>query len=226
MKQIEEIQIILSARHYLYKMFQTILGNEPTKEILDYLTTDLTKESVSLFLPQALGDKIELFIEKFQQESDRVLKSVLEEYTKEFIGPAVLTAPPWESVYLSKERLLFQESTLEVRRRYLKYNFIPAEYPHVADDHISIELDFMAKLAALIENAYSKKEVEKLLDVLAASKEFLQKHLLVWLPLYLQDLQKAKTQYLYYDLAFLLVEFINADNLALTEIEGTITSEQ
>ncbi|MEI3231097.1 MAG: molecular chaperone TorD family protein, partial [Gordonibacter pamelaeae] len=41
-------------------------------------------------------------------------------YTKLFIGPAKLPAPPWESVYATGGRpLLFQESTLAVRRRLL-----------------------------------------------------------------------------------------------------------
>lgn len=60
-----------------------------------------------------------------------------------FIGPRELPAPPWESSYLNEDKLLFQEETLQVRMSYLKYNFIPKNYPHEADDHIALELDFM-----------------------------------------------------------------------------------
>lgn len=41
-----------------------------------------------------------------------------------YVEPGSLPAPPWESAYLSEDRLLFQESTLEVRKAYLKYNYM------------------------------------------------------------------------------------------------------
>ncbi|MCB8816455.1 molecular chaperone TorD family protein [Desulfosporosinus shakirovi] len=76
---------------------------------------------------------------------------MLTEYTRLFIGPTKLPVPPWESVYVSKERLLFQESSLKVRQRqcYLNYNFLPAKYRSEADDHIALELDFMYNLSSL-----------------------------------------------------------------------------
>lgn len=38
-----------------------------------------------------------------------------------FIGPAKVLVAPWESVYFNKERLTFQEQTLEVRGWYRRF---------------------------------------------------------------------------------------------------------
>ena len=50
-----------------------------------------------------------------------------------FIGSGNLGAPPWESTYVGKEGLLFQESTLKVRHEYAESGYLPQDYSKVAD---------------------------------------------------------------------------------------------
>jgi TorA maturation chaperone TorD len=87
-------------------------------------------------------------------EAEAVLARLKSEYTALMIGPAKLPAPPWESAYLTRERIIFQESTLKVRRAYQKYQFLPANYPYEADDHLALELDN----PNIIANAYRLRE--------------------------------------------------------------------
>ena len=104
-----------------------------------------------------------------------------EEYTRLFIGPAKPPAPPWESVYVSGEPLLFQESTLAVREAYLREGFRAAGYPHEADDHVATELNFMAALCKRALDAYESGDTELCRSTLEAQAHFLSEHLLVWI---------------------------------------------
>jgi len=88
--------------------------------------------------------------------------------------------------------MLFQRSTLEVRNFYRSQGFIPAEYPHVADDHLAIELDFMAQLALRMLEAAQANDEEVYKNSLVASREFLDEHLLKWVPQYVVDLQEEQ----------------------------------
>ena len=101
-------------------------------------------------------------------------------YTKLFIGPAKLPAPPWESVYATGEPLLFQESTLAVRDAYRRAGYAAAGSPHEADDHLAVELDFMATLAADASAAFEAGDEERCADLLAVQRDFLREHLLTW----------------------------------------------
>ena len=75
---------------------------------------------------------------------EATVDAIRSEYTRLFLGPDKLIAPPWESCYTSKERALFQESTLHVRSWYQQYSYVPAGYPTHPDDHISLMMHFLA----------------------------------------------------------------------------------
>lgn len=96
-----------------------------------------------------------------------------------FTGDHVL-APPWESVYFSEERMLFQEQTMQVRAWYRRFGVDAANHAHEPDDHIGLELAFVAHLAHLALVALEQNEPGDFEDVLAAQREFLSEHLLQW----------------------------------------------
>ena len=110
------------------------------------------------------------------------LEAAKDEYTRLFIGPVSLVAPPWESVYGQQDALLFQESTLEVRNTYRRFGLIPEGYPHVADDSLALELHFMTLLAQRSLDAFYAGEDADLSESLTGASDFLRKHLLVWVP--------------------------------------------
>ena len=93
-----------------------------------------------------------------------------------FIGLDTPAAKPWESLHRSKSKRLFAELTLEVRDCYRAQGVVPAEYPHVADDHIALEADFLYVLG----RRALESEGEARWASLAASADFLDEHLLKW----------------------------------------------
>lgn len=65
-------------------------------------------------------------------------RAVQEEFWYLFgaLGPAA--APPWESVYLDREHVIFGAETLQMRALYARFGLV--------FDHIGLELEFLARL--------------------------------------------------------------------------------
>ncbi|MFA9440313.1 Tat proofreading chaperone DmsD [Uliginosibacterium sp. sgz301328] len=92
-----------------------------------------------------------------------------------FVGPAHLEAPPWGSVYLDEERVLFGASTLEWRDFLRRNGLTRAADQHDPDDHFGLMCLAMAQVS---EDA-------------DALHELLQAHLLPWSDRYLELLESA-----------------------------------
>lgn len=219
----DKVIIILAARYYIYNLLQHVFGNEPSLELLEVVTNEHTIESLQVLESEdnAFPDILRLFNEikvEISADPDTVLDKLKTEYTHLMIGPNKLPAPPWESVYRSKERLIFQESTLAVRRSYLKYQFLPANYPHEADDHLALELDFMANLAKLSLNSFEDSRFDEVVKLLIDQKLFLEKHLLVWIDQFTDLTQKSKTHYFYPQIALLTSQFLRRDMAVINEL--------
>jgi TorA maturation chaperone TorD len=209
----EEVSELLTARLYLYTLFQSLLGNEPSTEQLQAIDIELAEEAFEIMLSEKADEPVRL-LKLFEKTDIAALKG---EYTRLFVGPHALKAPPWESVYITKDKMLFTKETLKVRNFYRSQGFIPAEYPHVADDHIAIELDFMAQLALRLQNAAETGDDEVYRETQTASSEFLQDHLLAWIPKYLEDLQED-TALFYPQAAEALLVFLQKDSEHLRAI--------
>jgi len=109
------------------------------------------------------------------------------DYTRLFIGFETTLAPPYESVYLSKYHIMFEKQTLEVRRFYEGFGLQVKKKMKEPDDHIGMELLFVAHLCGLIST-----EIEIIEDL----KRFLSTHLLRWLSLFLKRVEEhAETDY-------------------------------
>ena len=69
--------------------------------------------------------------------------------TRLFLGPGKVLAAPWESVHFTEERLVFQQQTLQVRGWYSRFGLEVIKLHQEPDDHIGLELEFLAHLANL-----------------------------------------------------------------------------
>lgn len=220
----DAVAIILANRSYLYRLLQRIFGTDPQLEILEAAASDHTRESLELILQddEDLFDKhfetLENLKKALAADSEDILDKLKDEYTYLFVGPDKLPAPPWESVYLSKERILFQENTLNVRRAYLEYNFLPSNYPHEADDHLGLELDFMAHLSKLAQDNFENGQTEELKKVLQDQKRFLEEHLLKWIDEFAHDIQSSKSHLFYPSMADLIKHVLKIDKVLLDEL--------
>ena len=97
-----------------------------------------------------------------------------------FVGPGPALAPPYESVYRSREHLLFEEQTLQVREAYRAFGLVAPALNREPDDHIGLELHFLAEVSLRSLDALDAGDDDRFDATLAAHQAFLADHLLVW----------------------------------------------
>ncbi|WP_417143291.1 TorD/DmsD family molecular chaperone [Raoultibacter massiliensis] len=215
MIQNEETHAILAARHYLYALFHGLFGVEPSEAFFSSIDHRVAREAFGLVFECGSDDELlAADLVDLLERDGRLLGELRAEYTRLFIGPGALPVSPWESVHVTKEEILFNEVTLEVRDFYRRFGFLPEGYPRVADDHIALELDFLTRLAAAALDSYAAEERE-CGRILSASVAFLNAHLGVWVGEFASGLRKREGNRLYSLAARVLEAFVEQDVRAI-----------
>lgn len=216
------IQPLLEARIFAYDFLRRIFLEEPRKQFLKNLTEQMLVNAFPFQDEHKLIFEGTLKVEAYLKRQDILAQLEYErlhwDYTRLFIGPYELPAVPWESAYLNKDKLLFQEETRIVRLAYLKYAFLPKQYLHEADDHIGLELDFMYQLSTIAYEKVSRSDYTGFREVLTDQVNFLEQHLTQWVPAFTQSvISHADTEF-YQGMAQILKGYLEIDLTALKEL--------
>lgn len=211
----EEIMVFFSARTFAYDLLKCVFLKEPTKNFLKHLIEGEIIQAFPFYDSDAtLGKAVEMmlgYLKRSDITSEKKFQDLRWDYTRMFIGPGDIQAPPWESIYRDAERLHFSKETLEVRAAYRKYNLLPKHFGHEPDDHIGLELDFMHQLCKIAKKTAECSNQRGLLEILEDQKSFLEDHLLKWVPAWSRDIvQSAKTDF-YKGAAQLLDAYLRFD---------------
>jgi TorA maturation chaperone TorD len=102
------------------------------------------------------------------------------DYTRLFVGPGNIATPCWESVYFNEDRMVFQIQTLQVRQWYRRFGLEPEKLYNEPDDHIGLELSFLAYLAQLGLQALNENDEGRFKQILQAQRQFILEHPLKW----------------------------------------------
>ena len=188
---------ILTAEALAYTFINRAFYEKPTDEFINTLVSE--KLFAQWPLPPddeftSAGQNIlQAFSANWQAGK---LNDLKKDYQQLFIGPARLPAPPWESVYLSDDRLVFEKQTTAVRQFYARYGLQAANLYKEPDDHFGLEMAFMAHLCTLGLEAIRQGEVATAQTHLNAQRDFLEEHLLLWAPDFLNRvITHAQTDY-------------------------------
>ena len=140
---------------------------------------------------------------------------LLNEYLNpDFVNLSLLHLIPYETFYTREDQMIETGGANPVTDIYSAYDFI-VDYEiarTVSSDHIGIELEFMHHLASAELKALEENDQEALKELRGVQKEFLNKHLLQWAPLYLINMKFEARTPLYYDAADMALEFLLSDN--------------
>ena len=209
----------LEARILCYQALQTVFGNEPDGQRITLLAQAPLRESFELFSEfaedaECYRAQVSDSLAAIARAADSAqLERFASEYTRLFEGPGQLPAPPWSSVYLGDPTLIFQEKTLEVRNFYRDQDLLPEGYPHIADDHLALELDFMANLALRMAEAAGESHSLQAEEALEASRSFLDGHMLAWVPQFAERLGQSGALDAYRPFARLLTAYLHATRI-------------
>ncbi|RLA81757.1 MAG: dehydrogenase [Epsilonproteobacteria bacterium] len=147
-------------------------------------------------------------------------KKLIEEYLNpDFVNLSILHLIPYETFYTREDQKIETGGANPVTDMYSAYNFmVDFEISRtISADHIGVELEFMHHLAEAETKALSEDDKASVKEIQAIQKEFLNKHLLQWAPMYLINMKFEARTPLYYDAAEMALEFILSDNEYLTK---------
>lgn len=200
-----------------YMFLSTALSENPGSELTGSFRELLTRNSEELAMinnNEFLDGKnlIASFLEKADEET---WEKARWDFSKLFIGPYSLLAPPYESIYLSGKRLVMQEPTVQVRKKYAEFDIMVNRNDNTPDDRIDIEFEFMSLLIAREREMPISSNEEQSKIFLHAQKDFLKEHLLKWAPLFCADIKKNAETDLYRGFARLLNGFLETESVYL-----------
>lgn len=183
----EEWSTLLMGEALLFGLLGRMLYANPSREWIEPLVGDGLFEGVPFAETQDdVIHGLALLAEWSAAASDGLTEAGLADlradFTRLFAGSGTMPAPPWESVYFSEERLLFQEETTDVRQWFARLGLHVNSGSKEPDDHIAFELSFVAHCAEQALQAAEEGDTGAFARLLAAQREFLEQHLLRWGP--------------------------------------------
>lgn len=150
----------------------------PTAEVLDQLRTEeLLAQWPAPPSPERTDGIAQLLASAAAGEDAR---DVQRDFNQLFVGPERMTAPPYESVHRSEDRLVFEQDTFLVRAAYAVFDLAVPRLNQEPDDHIGLETSFVGELCVRGLDALDSGDDLQLRRVLAGLTTFLDEHLLVW----------------------------------------------
>jgi TorA maturation chaperone TorD len=142
----------------------------------------------------AMTRALETLAEVHAHEPQRVDDRLAADYAAIYLTHA-LRASPCESVWRDEDHLILQEPTFAVREVYRRHGIGPLDWRAMPDDHLVHELCFVAHLLEADEQA--------------AALDFLDHHLLTWLPQFAERVAQRADTLVYAALALLTVDAMN-----------------
>lgn len=94
---------------------------------------------------------------------------------------ATARVAPYESVWRSAEKLVFDEETMQVRQSYRAAGLSAPDLHREPDDHVGLEFDFVAQLLLRALDAPSEEPSARCVP-LQMARLFLDDHLNAWAP--------------------------------------------
>lgn len=220
---LSELNELLYARAYAYDILRRSFIEEPSKEYLKVFVQQRMAEKFpfkedSIGISEGIKD-IKDYFQRFDVVHNQSQFDELHwDYTRMMIGPFELPAPPWESIYVQKEPLLFQKCTMDVRKKYQHFGFETADHHFEADDHIGLELDFLYHLNKLCLHSAEEGNLNEVHYLLTEQEKFINQHLLEFAPQFSERvIENANTQF-YIGMAKILTHYLQTDSQVLTEI--------
>lgn len=196
------------ARVNIYALLSRILLQELDENMLDTIKKD---ENILDFLPT---------LKNWEPFKELQNNKLLEEYfNPDFVNLSLLHLIPYETFYTREDQKIETGGANPVTDIYSAYDFmVDFEAARtISADHIGVELEFMHHLTEAELKAIENNDKDAIKNLREVQKNFLNKHLLQWAPMYLINVKYEARTPLYYDTADMALEFILSDNEYLSK---------
>ena len=127
-----------------------------------------------------------------------------------------------ESAYLGKHHTYYDRPFFLVKDAYKRSGFEKRKDYLEPEDHIAVELDYMANLCKQSQLSLEENNLEDTSRYLNLQKDFLRDHLLKWVPDLCKSLKETADSKLYKSLAYLTNGFISMEGEVVDELAETL----
>ncbi|MFQ5755099.1 MAG: molecular chaperone [Acidiferrobacterales bacterium] len=191
-------------RGNLYGFLAAVYRAEPTVELLRQL-----KETVFLDALSSAGVSLDGDI--LGSPETQLAEDLAIEYTRLFLGPGKHVSPHGSAHMPGEDGLLWRDSTVAAKTFMESLGVdLDSEYSGLPD-HISVELEFMQKLAQAEARAWHTGDRARAMSYRSIEKEFLDNHLSRWVPVFCDKVGEQAAYSFYREMAKLLDGFIATD---------------
>lgn len=186
---------LLEVRKNFYSFLERAFAAEPSREIVEMLLRgEIPLPDESELVGEKLSDGVKLIKEYVRQAAgpEEAYRELVDDFTELFLDPFEPKVYPYESMYVDGHML---GRPLVAVKEFLARTAIKRG-PTFRDpeDHVAFELGVMRHLCE--EAASHVSDRRKLVELLKLQKEFLETHLLNWVPQLCSDLfLKSKTNF-------------------------------
>ena len=204
---------LMSNREELYRFFARLFEKEIDEEFFEQLKKVKFPENREETRLTEFSDALRRLNDYFEFDAGETLDDLAADYAKTFLGAGIAqgsAAFPYESVYTSPKRIMMQNAWSEVTEIYESKGVeVTGESSDLKADHIAIELEYMAFLCD-----DTSRNTETLFG-LEEQKEFLNRHLLNWVPEFCLDIKYFADTEFYRMVGQLTTGFLQFDSFVL-----------
>jgi TorA maturation chaperone TorD len=217
-----ELAGMLDGRAETYRFFASVFFKELSEDAIDELAVATYPDDTG---NKSLNQGYALLRRYFVFAGSDMRTELACEYARVFLAAGVYTevrdiAVPYESVFTSEGQMIMQDSRDDVCARYRVDGFKVASTLHEPDDHLSIELEYLASMAErTLELLRSSNDGAALFESIQRQKEFIRLHLLNWLPALREAVLRYATLPFYIGMLLVLEGYLQED-LELLEDAG------
>lgn len=213
-----DIMAISDLRAAFYRFLASIYKDELTQEQI---------EDVAAMAPGdfdgPLGEGLRLVSTSLASRNSGVRQRLAVDFARVFLGAGhyeKITAPPYESVFTSPERLLMQDARDDVVRFYRQAEFAVSSQAHMPEDHVSFEFQFMAELIDRMARAQRAGDQEAVQVAIALQQRFFRAHVANWIPAFCDAVEAHCSTDFYRGIASATRGFVVLEETWLSALAG------
>jgi TorA maturation chaperone TorD len=217
----------LRDRMNIYALLSRLFRVEIDEDLLSTLMDGGVLEADDT-VPPELHEGIAL-MQAYLDSPDASTLDLARDYAKVFCGASSTNktaAYPFESVYTSDEGILMQEARDDALRWYRRFGLGKSADWNDCEDHIGLELEFMAFLINESLDARESGDQDRAVELLQAQREFLQTHLLNWVSAFARDVARYSVTDFYRGLASFATAYLIQDGAALAGVGAETANVQ
>lgn len=209
-----ELAEMMQERSNIYRLLDRLFRREIDETFLEVLKSIAEEGECSPATAAAWGS----FRKAPDNGSQDILTDFAVDFARIFLGAGIAqgtVAYPYESVYTSRDQLVMQDAYEKVLKIYRRHGITKTE-ADLYEDHISLELEFMAFLCDEAVAFLEKNDQASFEENLKEQRSFFKEHLANWVFNFTEAIREVAGDSIYSSAASILDGFIEEEKQLLS----------